>query len=933
MGYPLEELYADVAQVWHSSAGLFGSGRLIGRNLVLTARHVVTPEKSALPAKDGWQVCLKAQPDQGCLWIKGTVVWYGQGNLDLALIELQPEKGAVSIPKLKLRIGRIDQVQQHVVRGLGFPRGAKVDNKRVLFVPSGKLDDSGQDTLIFGIDQQYQPESPNEDWRGFSGSAVVLEDSTDSESVWIYGAAQQVPQNFTRQLDVARLAKAWEDPGFGAILRGAGASLEPPEDPVISAQFPQPELRAGEPESPNLFYYASRRIPYCGRKAEMQLLDGFLTSPTQFAWYLITGGGGTGKSRLALELCLKNRDRWLAGFANKWVIKDIGFWRAWRPLRPTLLVFDEVAAYAEDLGELARFLRSKQHLSYPVRLLLLERDTKKWLDEFNGGRIADREEILMSQYPGRREPPLQLGPLSESDTLQIMLSVASPEQSAGMRSDQMLSRLRRIDSAARPLFAAFLAAIYSKTLDEPTAVMREILKDEEGRWEEAGATGEDKRLLALATICGGIPNPASVIGPSGLDAFKKGFSALRYQAIVGKPAAKVLAALEPDILGELFVLDWLGGLEEEDVTWLVDTAWQLNQQGCQAFILRAVPDFPEHQALPSLVRAPQLPPALLPFWSSALVTLLLNIPGKHLALGTRLYDLVKTVALQHPHESPLYEDMVRGAINLLAAFAFNGQWEQAQHQYGEAKELIDKHPDKERAAEGQGRLLVYSTEVCTKQNEAELARPLPPAPLTFLRPMARLHTARDTYNELIALCRLHPENTILRRLQAQAATDLIMGFCAIPHASRRIRNPLALLQLTPEIVKQFNVSENIYEGLEAMLSKGLRVAELDAFLARSASAIIAADVIFPDLGKQPPLEKMESFYNKIENLTVAHPEDAGMREELARAAFNLVLTTKRAGRLSDARHYYLKLCDLARNYPKEAVLEEKKNRAEKLLPE
>ena len=44
MAYSKEKLYADVAQVQHHSLDLFGSGRLIGRNLVLTARHVVTPE-------------------------------------------------------------------------------------------------------------------------------------------------------------------------------------------------------------------------------------------------------------------------------------------------------------------------------------------------------------------------------------------------------------------------------------------------------------------------------------------------------------------------------------------------------------------------------------------------------------------------------------------------------------------------------------------------------------------------------------------------------------------------------------------------------------------------------------------------------------------------------------------------------------------------
>jgi len=51
-------LIPNTAKPGHSTAGLFGSGRLIGRNLILTARHVVTPEGSAAPLR---QVRLHAQ--------------------------------------------------------------------------------------------------------------------------------------------------------------------------------------------------------------------------------------------------------------------------------------------------------------------------------------------------------------------------------------------------------------------------------------------------------------------------------------------------------------------------------------------------------------------------------------------------------------------------------------------------------------------------------------------------------------------------------------------------------------------------------------------------------------------------------------------------------------------------------------------------------
>ena len=240
MPYSTELLYGDTAQVQHSAQDTFGSGRLIGRNLVLTARHVVAPEGSAALLKDGWRVRLLpsspgAQPGARQTWTDAVVTWSGQAALDLALLELHPAAGTPDwYPKLKLRISRVDQVQHHRVRGLGFPRGAKVDDRRTLFVPSGDLDDENGPTLCFGIDPAYQPESPDEDWRGFSGAAMLLEESPDPDAVWIYGVAQQVPRSFNRRLDVARLASAWEDQRFCEVLQAADIPLAPPADPLFA---------------------------------------------------------------------------------------------------------------------------------------------------------------------------------------------------------------------------------------------------------------------------------------------------------------------------------------------------------------------------------------------------------------------------------------------------------------------------------------------------------------------------------------------------------------------------------------------------------------------------------------------------------------------------------------------------------------------------
>jgi len=238
MRYPLESLYNDVAQIQHARSKLFGSGRLIGRNLVLTARHVLTEEGQSTPLSEGWQVRLiGTRPDLSSgewRWIRADIAWIGDGKLDLALLWLIPADPTICFtPKLKLRIARIKRVGHYLARGLGFPHGAKIDKRRVLFVPSGQLSDETGLTLNFGVDQAYQPDVPTLDWRGFSGASVVMEESDKLDEVWVFGVAQHVPPNFTRQLAVARLESAFDNESFRRVLKSADVNLIPPADPYL----------------------------------------------------------------------------------------------------------------------------------------------------------------------------------------------------------------------------------------------------------------------------------------------------------------------------------------------------------------------------------------------------------------------------------------------------------------------------------------------------------------------------------------------------------------------------------------------------------------------------------------------------------------------------------------------------------------------------
>jgi tetratricopeptide (TPR) repeat protein len=265
--YRTQDLYFDVAQVQHDEAGLFGSGRLIARNLILTARHVVTAEGATEPAIHGWRVRLfGAKPKDGGKWEwrDADVVWVGKDKVDLALVSIMHAEGVTDmLPKLKLRAAKIERGEVKV-RGIGFPLGSRVDDSRQLMSAAGILKDEARQTLTWGIDPHDIPDVPDTDWAGFSGAAVLLADSSDERDIWIYGVAQQVPGKFKKQLDVARLESAFLDASFRPVLLASGEvaveqAAEPPEKEVL-VQFGYDRQRTRQMLSAEIRAQEQKRI-------------------------------------------------------------------------------------------------------------------------------------------------------------------------------------------------------------------------------------------------------------------------------------------------------------------------------------------------------------------------------------------------------------------------------------------------------------------------------------------------------------------------------------------------------------------------------------------------------------------------------------------------------------------------------------------------
>ena len=213
--------------------------------------------------------------------------------------------------------------------------------------------------------------------------------------------------------------------------------------------------------------FSARATALVGRDAEREQLERFVQSNHKVSWMLLVGAAGTGKSRLALELCHALCPEWNAGFFSR--TDRFRQWAHLRPQRPTLIIIDYVASRAAEASALVLDLaRSAAYLPAPVRILLMERERGRWWARFlREDSHSESTELLACQH----DEPLRLGSLS-------------PEALQSLAAD--VARLRQIPwtDATAHAFANRM-----RTLDR---VLSASLRDEGRAWQ----LGSKSRLEA-----------------------------------------------------------------------------------------------------------------------------------------------------------------------------------------------------------------------------------------------------------------------------------------------------------------------------------------------------------------------------------------------------------------------------------------------------
>jgi tetratricopeptide (TPR) repeat protein len=362
----------------------------------------------------------------------------------------------------------------------------------------------------------------------------------------------------------------------------------------------------------------TQSIDLVGRESELENLRSWLASGRDIAIQVRTGKAGTGKTRLAFDLCdqLLKEEEWQAGFVNgdqlANLTRDVGALWGWD--RPTLAVVDYAAERAEALNRWFGQLESFAPTDGPhLRILLLERQADAasgWLQTALGTGDAAARAIRALLDPAE---PVELSGLALPEHRRAILDAVFVKLGSAIRAPAIGAdpdfdrRLAEATFGGEPLFlmmAALLAAETSlpQVLDLPrTEIAHEVAKREIGRVRRlANERGLDPGLLAhmvaYVTLCQGL-DWNTLPGTVETEAHELKRSLAKGAAVVAEASADALPGvppaiepLRPDALGEAVVLQVLGH-RQIDGSGVVRRAFEHVGTAVAAFVIRTAQDF------------------------------------------------------------------------------------------------------------------------------------------------------------------------------------------------------------------------------------------------------------------------------------------------------------------------------------------------------
>ena len=373
--------------------GRKGSGYVIAPGLVLTAGHVVAAATGPC----------EVQSLSSADWHVASRVWLG-GECDAALLAVDLGDDGVAAQDL-VGLGRLVTGRRAGCEGIGFPwaqlsrdeRGPRRHTERIVGMVdrlTGIVPGEGSAVVALHVDGGVpEPRGDgNSPWEGMSGAAlfagellialVILDPAR-------FGSDRLGAVLISAVATDLELGEVLRETGFSSVLRAVEAVS------VTSGRLLRPRRSAGavsgSPSVSRLLRAESAVVGFRGRERELADLERWCLSTPGLAVGVVVASGGSGKTRLAGELCERvERGGGVAGF----VLPGVGRERVAGLVGAAalLLVIDDANTRPIDMREAISGL-SAAASSAPLRVLLLARGREAWWSRLRADLESDQDAL------------------------------------------------------------------------------------------------------------------------------------------------------------------------------------------------------------------------------------------------------------------------------------------------------------------------------------------------------------------------------------------------------------------------------------------------------------------------------------------------------------------------------------------------------------
>ncbi len=468
----------------------------------------------------------------------------------------------------------------------------------------------------------------------------------------------------------------------------------------------------------------NRAIPMVGRERELQSLEAWRDGEAAISARCLIGGAGSGKTRLALELCVAaERLGWFAGFVDHRELDRFHGQQnlsAWDWPKPTLIVVDYAAAKARILRQwLAELVQRQGNSPNRLRLLLLERHAQRdlgWWPELTTpgnwaqaelGNLFDPPEpiplINIADVENRRQI-LKSAMEAASSVKGLGKPLLCPQKGEDPDFDRRLAD-RALEFAPLHLLMAGILGVEhnlrTPLLLGPTKMAEDLANFELGRIDvlaqDRGLNPDFLRYLAAGLTLAGGCSRDDLVQMIAEEAETRGFTGDRAEveqallnALPGEQP-NLIAPVLPDLIGEAAVIKVMCTRSDKQQIDAVKRWHRRAPKPVLSSVIRIIQDYAVKDDHPALKWFDAIVEGTNDL--ATLMAIASQMPERTVALAERAAHLyVKMVAAVRPKPDAAYDQeataILAGSLNNLATRLSDlGQREQALEAAQEAVEL------------------------------------------------------------------------------------------------------------------------------------------------------------------------------------------------------------------------------------------------------